>query len=370
MSAITEETIRTLASFRGAGRPVVSVYLDVDGRRWPRFQECESRLERMVKEAIERAGASSPAADDLRRIDAHVKHGIDRKRTRGVAIFASGAELWEVMPLPVRVRDQLVVNDHAHVAQLEGAVENHARFGVLLADRQRARMFVFEMGDLTEKSEMFEALPRHDDDAGGADRRHDKAHVEAAAHQHLKRAAQVAFEMHKVKPLERLAIGAPDDILHELEGLLHRYLRERTVGRIAVAPNAPEAEVRDAAVEAEHQAERADDAALVDKVRAGAGAGKGAVAGVDDVLRALGERRIATLVVSDGYQTPGWRCDACGRLATKGRKCPDCQAHMTLLDDVVEQAIEDALLGGSRVNVVVDNADLDVLGRIGALLRF
>lgn len=370
MSAITEETIRALASFRAAGRPVVSVYLDVDGRRWPRFQECESRLERMVKEAVERVGVSSPAADDLRRIESHVKAGIDRKRTRGLAIFSSGDGLWEVIALPVQVRDQVVVNDHAHVSQLESAVENHARFGVLLADRQRARLFVFEMGELVDKSEMFEALPRHDDDAGGADRRHDKAHVDAAAHQHLKRAAQVAFDMHKVRPLDRLAIGAPDDILHELEGLLHRYLRERTVGRIAVPPNASEAEVRAAAHEAESDAERADEAAMVEKVRAGAGSGKGAVAGIDAVLRALGERRIATLVVSDGYQAPGWRCDACGRLATKGRKCPDCQEHMTLLDDVVEQAIEDALLRGCRVDVVVDNADLDVLGRVGALLRF
>jgi hypothetical protein len=43
---------------------------------------------------------------------------------------------------------------------------------------------------------------------------------------------------------------------------------------------------------------------------------------------------------------------------------------MTLLEDVVEEAVHEALTQQVRVDVCVGNADLDVLGRIGALLRF
>ena len=43
---------------------------------------------------------------------------------------------------------------------------------------------------------------------------------------------------------------------------------------------------------------------------------------------------------------------------------------MELVDDVVEEAIEAALAQSCRVEVCRDNADLDVLGRVGALLRF
>jgi hypothetical protein len=39
-------------------------------------------------------------------------------------------------------------------------------------------------------------------------------------------------------------------------------------------------------------------------------------------------------------------------------------------DDVVEDAIQEALTQACRVQVCEDNADLDVLGRIGALLRY
>jgi hypothetical protein len=43
---------------------------------------------------------------------------------------------------------------------------------------------------------------------------------------------------------------------------------------------------------------------------------------------------------------------------------------MTQVQDVVEEAVEVALGQGSRVVTCLGNADLDVHGRIGALLRF
>lgn len=68
----------------------------------------------------------------------------------------------------------------------------------------------------------------------------------------------------------------------------------------------------------------------------------------------LVERRVDTLVVSDGYEAPGWRCPACGYLAGKGPACPVCpRSTMQRVDDVVEEAVEDALGQSCRVDVVV-----------------
>jgi len=43
---------------------------------------------------------------------------------------------------------------------------------------------------------------------------------------------------------------------------------------------------------------------------------------------------------------------------------------MERADDVVEEAVQQALNQSVHLEVCRDNADLDVLGRIGALLRF
>jgi hypothetical protein len=43
---------------------------------------------------------------------------------------------------------------------------------------------------------------------------------------------------------------------------------------------------------------------------------------------------------------------------------------MHQVDDVVEEAVEEALNQSCRLSICRANPDLDVLGRIGAVLRF
>lgn len=369
--ALTEDAIRDLAGFKSGAGPVVSLYLDVDGRRWPRYADCEDRAARLVKQALDRVSENGhrDAAADLERVEAQVRGGLARSTTRGLAVFASGEALWKVIELPVAVKDQLVVNECPHVHQLEGVFNNHMRFGVLLADRQRARVFVFELGEIVEKDELFEALPRHEDDAGDRDRGHERGHFEAAVHQHLKHAAKAAFEVYKHRPFDHLIVGAPDDIAPELERDLHSYLKERIAARVSVPPSASEHDIRSAVLEVETRVERAKEQAMVERVRNGAAAGRGGVVGLDEVLAAIGERRVDTLVVSQGFATPGWQC-TCGQLATRGRVCAICSAEMDPVEDVVEAAMAGALHQAAHVEMCVDNADLDVAGRIGALTRF
>jgi hypothetical protein len=57
-------------------------------------------------------------------------------------------------------------------------------------------------------------------------------------------------------------------------------------------------------------------------------------------------------------------------VGTLGRRCPLCSGEMEQVDDVVEEAVEEALAQACRVSVCNENPDLDVMGRIGALLRY
>lgn len=371
MTELTDDRIRQLASFDAGDRPVVSLYLDVDGRRWPKFQDCEARVERMVRDLAGSANGHLPdAKDDLSRVESHVRAGLDRSETRGLAVFSSGDDLFEVFELAVPVRDQLIVNRTPHVHQLESVLATHERFAVLLTDRQRTRMFVFEMGRLVERSERFDALPRHDDDAGGKDRRHDRHKLEAAAHQHLKNAAAVAFDVFQTHPFDHLIVAAADDIAGELEADLHQYLRQRIAARMHIPVNASDAEIRDAAIEVEEEIARRKEADLVGRLRDAAGANTGGAVGLANVLTAISERRVETLLVSDGFAEEGFRCGDCRTLSATGPSCPSCAGQMLREADVVELAIEEAMLQSAHVQICVDNADLDVVGRVGALLRF
>ena len=371
MAVLTEAAIRELAGIRGEAAPITSCYLDVDGRRLIRHQDVEHELDAMLRTARQRANGHRSVHDDLRRIEAFVRAGIDRSATRGLAIFASAAnDLWKVIELPIPVRSQLVINHTPAVGQLESVVQEHEPIGVVLADKQRARLFVFEQGQLLERSELLDELPREYDTRGERERGTPDAHVDELAHQHLRNAARAAFELWQARGFQHLAIGGPDAVAGELERGLHPYLQARLCGRIHVGVGASAAEVLRAAETVEAEVERRREAEVVARLREAAITGRRGVAGLAATLEALHSRRVERLVVSKGFSEEGWRCPATGALALVGPTNPLNGVAMDRVPDVVEDAIEEALTQGVPVTICVGNADLDVLGRIGALLRY
>jgi peptide subunit release factor 1 (eRF1) len=371
VAVLTEAAIRELAGIRGESAPITSCYLDVDGRRLTRHQDVEHELDGMLRSARLRANGHRSVHDDLSKIEAFVRAGLDRSETRGLAIFACAAtNLWEVIELPVPVRSQVVINHAPAVGQLESVVQEHESIGVVLADKQRARLFVFDLGRLVEHTELIDELPRDYDLRGMRERGTPEPHVAELAHQHLRHAARAAFDLWQARGFHHLAIGAPDAIASDLEAALHPYLRERLCGRIRVGVTASLSEVRDAAEAVEADVERAREAAQVARLKEAAATGRRGVVGLAGTLKALNEHRVERLVVSKGFAQDGWRCPETSVLATVGPTNPQNGVTMVRVEDVVEDAIEVALSQGIPVTICVANADLDVLGSIGGLLRY
>jgi peptide subunit release factor 1 (eRF1) len=371
VAAITEAAIRELAGFRGQDAPVTTCYLDVDGRRLSRHRDYRQELDRVLRSARVRANGTASVAQDLERIEQYVRGGFDRTTTRGLAMFSCSAhDFWKVVPLPVPVRTRVVINQAPAVAQLESVAHEFDRFGVLLVDKQRARMMVFQFGELIDRSELFDELPRDYDTRGHSDQGDVTGHVDALAAAHLRHAAAVAFHVFQQEPFEHLTVGAPTALVGSVESALHPYLRERLCGRIDVGVGANPVVIREAVLDVEREVERQHEAESVARLRDQHAAGQRAVIGAADTLQALVERRVDQLLVSTGYSESGWRCPSCGHLGLVGRTCPGCGGELVAVEDIVEEAVDAALAQSCHVEVCVDNADLDVLGRIGALLRY
>lgn len=370
MPVITQDDIRALAAVRSNGTLITSCYLDVDGGRHVRAADYERALDGMLRRVRRRPEVDESVEADLKRIVDRVAEGFDRSLTRGVAIFASDAlDLFEVYELPVSVRNEVLVNPAPAVGQLELILQQCEKIAVLAADKQHARVFVYCLGELVEHTERTDDIGRGYDTVGEHDRGGVDHHREEMAHQHLRHAAELLWSVYQEEGFDHLALIASDPVAGELEGDLHPYLRERLRARLDLSPAASEPEIRRAALVAERDIEAAREATLVEELRDAASANGRGVTGIGPVLDALAERRIERLLVSDGYAAEGWRCESCGRLATVGRECR-CGSEMVHVADVVEEAVDDALAQSCRIDVCNGNADLDVLGRIGALLRY
>jgi peptide chain release factor subunit 1 len=367
----SEEELRHLASFEAAGAPVLSLYLNTDGRRFPRRGDYEVHLTDLVRRARSTHGLDREAARsleaDLDRVTEFVRKEFDRGKTRGLAFFAcSGAGLWHLYRLPVAVRGRVAVDRHPHVLRLEFLLARAETFATVLINRERARLFTARLGDLRERTEVLDEVPGKHGKGGWAQARFSR-HIEEMVHKHLKHVAEVAFALSKAEPFDRVVLAGPEEVVATFEKGLHPWLADRVCARVTLPMNASRDRVAEATVAVEEiiETERSSDA--VSRVLEEFAAGRAAVVGVDRTLAALTQGRVETLVVSDGEARPGWRCAVCGLLATRDGKCPACGAGMLPVADLGEEMVDEAL----RRRCQVVTAETRPLPEgVGALLRF
>ncbi len=376
MPEIDREFLRKLADWSSNGIPVSSLYLDVDGRRYPRRQDYIVRAEQLCHElqrsskekSFSREASKSVAQDTARMLE--YLHALDRGPTRGVALFsASKAGLWEPVTVPRPLKDRATLAPHPYVIPLEALVETYESFCTVLVDRARARIFLARMGQIQERSDIFDEVPGWHDQGGWSQARYQR-HIEDHAAHHLKHVAEVLLRFYKVRKFDRLILAGPDELIPEFERALHDYLRRRIAARVTLPMTASAAEVLEKSLAVEEDIEKARERAILETVTAETSAGRTGLAGLGPVLHALNEGRVDTLVVPFGLSVPGAQCSACGRLATAGSVCSTCGGGLEAVPDVVESAVASAMRQSSRVEILSLLEPEEIAHDIAALVRF
>lgn len=374
MTELDQALLRKLAGWSPDGVPVTSLYLTVDGRRYPRRADYEVRLEELLRAARAQAlglpeAAARSVEGDVEAISSFVRERFERGDTRGLALFsASAAGLWEEIALPRPVRDRVVVGPRADVRMLEALLETYEPICVALVDYEKARLFLSQLGRVEEVRDLVDEVPgRHDQ--GGWSQMRMQRHVDDHRTQHLKHVAEVLFALWRDRGFAHLVLAGPGEAHRELEGLLHEYLRRRVRAHLSLPMTATLEDIRARTLEIEEELERAEEAEAVGRLEDALASG-GGVAGLEATLEALSEGRVGTLVVGLDLAQPGGLCERCGRLATRASSCPACGAPMREVPDVVEVAVASAYERGCRVETVTTDERLGRLGGIGALLRF
>ena len=206
MASPDRALVRGLASWDPGGAPVTTLYLDTDGRRYPRRSEYLTRADDLLRSAKDRArrfdrpGFDS-ACRDVARIRTYLRDEFDRRGTRGVAVFSSSsAGLWNAVPLPQPVRDRASLGPRPDVVPLEALVELAETSCVAIVDREKARTLVTTLGEIEEVTDILDEVPGQHDQGGWAQRRLQR-HIEDHVLRHVKRVADSLFRLHQRRRL-------------------------------------------------------------------------------------------------------------------------------------------------------------------------
>jgi peptide chain release factor subunit 1 len=375
---ISKQDLEELLAWEAEGEaPILSVY--IDRRTGTGFWNAEdlARLAKAVmkdlpaEEAVPEGGAFEKATQAVL---AALDDGSFRERS--VAVFTGSSGRLKTLEWNLPVVSQARWGRTAYLLPLLEAVGGRPRWGVVLVDRAKARLFTMDLGSLEEERDATNPEPAQRVASTGTDqaltmnlqRRADE-HV----HLHIKRVAAALDEMSRAGRFERLILGGPTEPASRLHETLSPRLAEAFAGFIRVPVEADREEIREAALEAARRTEDGrSDAEVLDLETASAKREK-AAAGLDGTLEALHEGRIRRLLYADGLMLHGRRCANCGSLfGESASRCGYCRGVTSPVHDLLNEiAGRVAKAGGTVESVGMDaGRRLRELGGVGAFLRF
>ena len=366
---LTQDQLNELLSFESNNGQVISLYLDSDTS-----QETKETIKLQVKGMMREAGVSQE--DDIAAIEKYLDLSYDWD-TPGLALFCnSSGTFFRSFPTAVPFRNRVRVGHKPYVKPLAHLLDFFAHYGVVLVDRIGARFFEYHLGELQD-SEGFlgedvhkikqgrgsSAVGMRGGVGGGK-------HEEEVAQRNLRDAAEAAAGFFKGKPIRRLFLGGTSETVANFRELLPKQLQSCIAGTFAMDMNAGEHAVRKQSLQLLQQANGERERKLVDLLITTEAKGGTAVIGLDDTLQAVSEKRVQTLIISDGYRYPGYVDADSGFVIANLAKSPLSDEDLTAVDDVIDAACATTMNNSGHVEVIRDNEQLDNAGRIGAILRY
>jgi peptide subunit release factor 1 (eRF1) len=386
---VTTDRLRRLAHARpvGGGK-VLSVYVDFDpsqfGTQPARASAITSALDEAEREVRDASALEHQVRMGLKsgldRVRNFLQQELDASGAHGLAVFCdSTEELFEALKLPVSVAQRAVITDAPFIEPLAG-LDPDARFLIVLCNRRVGRLLFGSPDGLREVGRVEDDTPGQHRSGGLSQPRYERS-IDNEALQHIKRVAELAGRRFGRRALDGILIGGPEETRARLVEYLPSALRGRVVGAVDVDVEvaSPDGVLRAARGEFQRVEQQREDEALARLHEGLSGGPRPAAARIADVLEALNQRRVETLLISAGTTAPGRECPKCGWLGVGGEDCPADGTPTIAHDDVIGPAVQRALLQSADVRFLhprVPDGEptvagpLDMYGGIGAVLRF
>ena len=377
-NTIDRGRLRRLTDVRPERGRVLSVFLNLDPAEFATPPARATAITSVLNEAAQRIERQEGLdheeqewlRSDLERVRSSLADSsLASNGTRAVAIYACAPEdLLEVVALRRAIPSRVVVERTPAVEPLVAEAEGE-RWVVALVNRRRARIFRGSSGGVVETDRIEDDVFSQHDQGGWSQSRYQRG-IEKEKDDHLVHVADLLFTIFKEEGIDRLLVGAPEELIGEVEEKLHPYLRERCVGRLHLdVDNSGIDDVRGAVAEALDGYESRQEREALDRLTEGIGRSTRAAAGLPDVLSALNEARVDTLLVAEDFRASGVR-DATTDLLYASKADVPPGGRVQTVEDIVEPAVEKSIDQSARVLRVSHHDDLGPLGGIGAVLRY
>lgn len=370
-----ERLLEKLLAYEPDSGPFVSLYLDArvdeNGKR-NLMPIVRKQLKERAKTYDNRTSEQENFEKDSARIINYLENGVPTT-AQGLAIFASSAagDYFEAGEFEAPFeRNRLFVSDRPHVYPLARLIDKYRRFAVLLADTNRARIFVFAIGRTVEEQTVQNVKTKHTSVGGWSQARYQR-HEENYHLHHVKEVVQMLERVVSEENVENIILaGDEQTVIPLIREQLTPALSDKVIDALSLGIDTPEHELFDESLKSfQHHDSLTDTEKLERLLNEFRGDDLG-VAGVADTLAALSNGQVEEMLIVSTPDKLAYDEEEVRKVLElyepNGEPVPVLDQR-TVADELVRRA---NLLSSARVTFIEDDTRLQQVGGVGALLRY
>jgi len=374
-TALPEKLLDKLLNFEPVDTPVISLYLDAraDQHGQQNFlpfvrKQLTNRIKSYENESDEQTSLEEDFVRIVRYLESEVPPSV-----QGLAIFAcSKANDWfEVGQFDAPFeRNRLFVSDRPHLYPLARLNDQYRRYAVVLADTNRAQIFVFAAGHAVEHEEVENVKTKHTKVGGWSQARYQR-HAENYHLQHAKEVIEMLERIVRDEGIEQIILAGDEAVVIPLlREQMPKPLEEKVIDALTLTINTPEHELLEETLTAFRQHDSLTDMEKVERLLNEYRADDLGVGGVPETLAALSNGQVEEMLIAakaDSIQFDEEEVRKVLELYQTDERLPDPLDQRTVADELVRRA---NVLSSAKVTFIEDSTRLERMGGVGALLRY
>jgi peptide subunit release factor 1 (eRF1) len=343
---IRHRDVEQLQQLSQAPGKTLTVYLDVDQTN---SANRKRQFETHLKDLLKQLRVAHPDDEELAQTCSEVEDIAKRIEPTGkTLVLARHRKLGVTFRKVIRIALPSFAywSNGAFLRPLIEALDEHERFGIVLVDQKRARLFTVFLGDIEEHKDLVSQIPLR------SQPRMERHHDESVS-SHVRLVAGEISRLMEHLEVDRLIIGGNVGVASELARALPKRLRGRLIEVLPIPLTASADDILARASEVQTRLERAEELEVVRELLKEVRKGGRAVAGLSATLEAINEGRVWKLVYLQGIALDGGACDHCNMLFDPAdERCPVCGNKVEVEQHMVDRMARAVLERGGHVEMV------------------
>ena len=374
-TTLPDQLLDRLLSFEPTPAPVISLYLDarVNEHGQRTFMPfVRKQLNERVKSYDVQSEERQSFEEDFVRIMRYLEHEVPDS-VEGLAVFAcSAANDWfEVGEFEAPFeRNRVFISDRPHAYPLARLIDQYRRYAVVLADTNRAQIFVFAAGRAVDRQDVQNVKTKHTKVGGWSQARYQR-HEQNYHLQHAKEVVEMLEKIVREENIEHVVLAGDEaTVIPLLREQMPKTIEEKIIDALSLAIDTPEHELLENSLTAFRRHDSLSDMEKVQRLLNEYRADDLGVAGVAETLAALSNGQVEEMLIAakpESIQYDEEEVKKVLELYRDEEPLPDELDQRSVADELVKRA---NTLSSATVTFIEDSTRLEMLGGVGGFLRY